>query len=200
MCLALVKRGRTSLHVLLHQRILTCGHDVHIGRRPKFLATHSIHLGNHVYIGHDVTIDANCRIGDYVLIANRVAIVGRRDHDFRTIGVPVRYGLWIGSARVPEEDKLGNVVTIDEDVWIGYGAIILSGVVIGRGAIIAAGALVTRDVAPYAIVGGAPAHKIGERFTTEQIREHEARIARGKFVFSERGHDECVIQPYVGPL
>ena len=45
-------------------------------------------------------------------------------------------------------------ITVDNDVWIGYGATIMSGVHIGQGAIVAAGAVVTKDVPPYAIVGG----------------------------------------------
>lgn len=54
-------------------------------------------------------------------------------------------------------------VIIGADVWIGAHVIILPGVKIGDGAVVAAGAVVTKDVAPYAIVGGIPAKKIGER-------------------------------------
>lgn len=59
---------------------------------------------------------------------------------------------------------VGAVTAIGNDVWIGNSAIIISGVKIGDGAIIGAGAVVTRDVPPYAIVGGVPARKIGQRF------------------------------------
>lgn len=59
-------------------------------------------------------------------------------------------------------------VKIGNDVWVGTGAIILEGVTIGDGAVIAAGAVVTKDVAPYAIVGGVPAHLIRYRHTEEQ--------------------------------
>ena len=60
-------------------------------------------------------------------------------------------------------DKKGDIV-IDNDVWIGYEAVILSGVHIGNGAIIGARSLVTRDVPPYTIVGGIPAKPIRKRF------------------------------------
>ena len=56
----------------------------------------------------------------------------------------------------PTVKTKGDVV-IGNDVWIGYGAMILSGVTIGDGAVIGAGSVVTRDVKPYAIVGGNPA-------------------------------------------
>ena len=62
-------------------------------------------------------------------------------------------------------------ITVDNDVWIGYGATIMSGVHIGQGAIVAAGAVVTKDVPPYAIVGGVPAKVIKYRFEPELIKE-----------------------------
>ena len=55
-------------------------------------------------------------------------------------------------------------VSIGNDVWIGHGAIVLAGRSIGDGAVIAAGAVVTKDVPPYAIVGGNPARPIRQRF------------------------------------
>ena len=60
-------------------------------------------------------------------------------------------------------------IHLDDDVWIGYGATILSGVHIGQGAVIAAGAVVTRDVPPYAVAGGVPAKVIEYRFNEEII-------------------------------
>lgn len=62
----------------------------------------------------------------------------------------------------------GNI-TIGNDVWIGYRATIMAGVTIGDGAIIATNATVTKDVAPYAIVGGNPAMEIRKRFSDEKI-------------------------------
>ena len=64
----------------------------------------------------------------------------------------------------------GNII-VDDDVWIGFRSTILSGVHIGQGAIVAAGSLVTKDVPPYAIVGGVPAKVIKYRFSPEMITE-----------------------------
>jgi len=68
---------------------------------------------------------------------------------------------------------MDSKVVIGNDVWIGYGAIVLSGVTVGKGAIIAAGSIVTKDVKPYSIVGGNPAQHIKSRFNYEQIKKHE---------------------------
>ena len=67
-------------------------------------------------------------------------------------------------------DNRGNI-TIGNDVWIGYGAIILSGVTIGDGAIVGAHSLVTKDIPPYTIAGGVPARPIRKRFSEEKISE-----------------------------
>lgn len=67
-------------------------------------------------------------------------------------------------------DNKGDI-TIGNDVWIGYQAIILAGVTIGDGAVIGARSVVTKDVAPYTIVAGAPARPVRKRFSEETIRK-----------------------------
>ena len=67
-------------------------------------------------------------------------------------------------------DNRGDIV-IGNDVWIGYEAVILSGVTIGDGAIIGTRAAVTKDVPPYTIVGGVPAKPIRKRFDEKVIEE-----------------------------
>ena len=92
-----------------------------------------------------------------------------------TYTFPLFYEEWgldkntVGSAW----DNKGDIV-IGNDVWIGYEAVILAGVHIGDGAIIGTRAVVTKDVAPYTIVGGVPAKEIHKRFdekTITQLRE-----------------------------
>ena len=70
-------------------------------------------------------------------------------------------------------DNKGDIV-IGNDVWIGFEAVILSGVTIGDGAIIGTRAVVTKDVSPYTIVGGIPAKPIRKRFDDETIAQLEA--------------------------
>ncbi len=65
-------------------------------------------------------------------------------------------------------DRKGDII-IGSDVWIGYEAVIMSGVTIGDGVIIGARAVVTKDIPPYTIVGGVPARQIRRRFSDEII-------------------------------
>lgn len=67
-------------------------------------------------------------------------------------------------------DNKGDIV-VGNDVWIGFEAVIMSGVTIGDGAIIGSRAVVTKDVPPYTIVGGVPAKTIRKRFSDEVIAE-----------------------------
>lgn len=82
-----------------------------------------------------------------------------------TYPFPIFYEEWdLDKAQITSAwDRKGDIV-IGNDVWIGYEAVILSGIHIGDGAIIGSRAVVTRDVPPYTIVGGIPAHKIKQRF------------------------------------
>lgn len=64
-------------------------------------------------------------------------------------------------------------IIIDEDVWLGVGVTILSGVHIGRGCIIGAGSLVTKSLPPYSVAVGSPARILKKKFSVEQIMQHE---------------------------
>lgn len=192
---AAIRRLRTKFLLAGKSDYLSYGKDVHIGAGTRLWAPTSLKIGDYVYIGKQVHIEADCEIGNFVLIANRVAIVGRHDHDFRAVGFPVRFAPWIGSNRFASNHRHG-VALIEDDVWLGYGATVLTGVRIGRGAIIGAGTLVTKDVDPYAIVLGVPARAVGKRFSsTEQIKRHENMIQTGQFRLSEKGYDACLIKP-----
>jgi len=65
------------------------------------MGAEKLSIGSHVYIGKYVNMEANCEIGDFCLIANHVAIIGRHDHNFKAIGFPMRYTPWVGSKRFP---------------------------------------------------------------------------------------------------
>ena len=133
---------------VLEQMLGTVGQDTIIW--PPFYCTYgkNIHLGAHVFINYMcVIIDNNeVRIGDHVMIGPSVHIYTAA-HDLQA---KTRIQGW----------EVAKPVTIEENVWIGGGAIILPGVSIGRNAVIGAGAVVTRDVAADTVVAGNPAKLI----------------------------------------
>lgn len=108
-------------------------------------------------------------IKNYVSIAQNVSFILNADH-YTTHISTYPFKVKILQSQLSESFGKGNI-TIDDDVWIGYGATILSGVHIGQGAVVAAGAVVTSDIPPYAIVGGVPAKVIKYRFKPEIIEE-----------------------------
>ena len=106
-------------------------------------------------------------IGNYVSIAQQVTFLIDADHYVNHISTyPFKAKLMPSHEK--EAVSKGDIV-IDDDVWIGYGTTIMSGVHIGQGAIVAAGAVVAKDVPPYAIVGGVPATIIKYRFDDETV-------------------------------
>jgi len=121
-----------------------------------------IELGSRVQFGAGCIVHCDACIGNDVLIARNVAIIGRDDHTFERVGVTI----WDS----PRGDTLK--VVVGNDVWLGHGAIILSGVSIGAGSIVAAGAVVVSDVPPCSIVGGNPARIIRMRFSHDEICKH----------------------------
>ncbi len=111
------------------------------------------------FINIDCVIGPKVELGRYCMLAPRVSIIGG-DHVFSKPGIPI---IFSGRPELPR-------TIIEDDVWIGYGAIIMAGTRIGRGAIIGAGAVVTRDVPAYEIHAGVPSKKIDVRFQSDEDR------------------------------
>ncbi|MFT4684417.1 MAG: acetyltransferase-like isoleucine patch superfamily enzyme [Flavobacteriales bacterium] len=107
-------------------------------------------IGLNSYVGSFSVIGVNdsITIGDDVMISDKVSIRDT-DHNFEEINKPMNKQ---GITTAP--------IVISNNVWIGYGAVITKGITIGEGAIIGANAVVTKNVEPYAIVGGVPAKLI----------------------------------------
>ncbi|MDL2212733.1 CatB-related O-acetyltransferase [Bacteroides sp. OttesenSCG-928-D19] len=100
-------------------------------------------------------------------------IFNSANHTLRSLSnytFPLFYEEWgLEKANVTDAwDNKGDIV-IGNDVWIGYEAVIMAGIHIGDGAVIGARAVVTKDVAPYTIVGGVPAKEIRKRFDDETV-------------------------------
>lgn len=130
-----------------------------------------ITVGRYTYGPIDVEMASRnyvLKIGSFCSIAEKVKFILSADHCMDCISTFPFKSKVIGNTL--EGVSKGNIV-IKDDVWIGYGSIILSGVTIGQGAVIAAGTIVTKDVPPYAVVGGNPAHIIKYRFDTKIIKQ-----------------------------
>lgn len=109
------------------------------------------------------------KIGSFCSIAPEVKFILSSEHNLKTISTYPFKVKFLGDC-VSEASSKGDII-IEDDVWIGYGSIIMSGVKIGRGSVIAAGAVVTKDVKPYSIVGGVPAKFIKKRFEDDVCAE-----------------------------
>lgn len=127
-----------------------------------------VRVGNGTYGAINVEMarkDCFLTIGNYCSIANSVTFILSSEHRMDTIST-FPFKVKVTKEAECEGISKGNIVVCD-DVWIGFGSTILSGVTIGQGAVIAAGSVVTKDVPPYAIVAGIPARVIKYRFTQE---------------------------------
>jgi acetyltransferase-like isoleucine patch superfamily enzyme len=158
-------------------RCYDIGPGFHAGRGVVLWAKSHLRIGANCYIGRESQIECDADIGHHVIMANRVSFVGRYDHNYQQIGTPIRL-----ANEIRNEDYdwkgLDLKVVIGDDVWIGYGAVILSGVTIGEGSIIASGSVVTKDVPPYTIVGGNPARPLAYRFPDAwELEIHRLAIA-----------------------
>jgi acetyltransferase-like isoleucine patch superfamily enzyme len=181
-----LKLLRDSYLVHVKWRKFSLGRGFHAGRRVVLWAPNELTIGDNCYIGRYSQIECDAEIGQNVIMANQVAFVGRYDHHFRHVGTPTRLSRQI---RDPDYDWKGSdiKVTVGDDVWIGYGAIILSGVTIGEGSVVAAGSVVTKNVEAYTIVGGNPARKICDRFKSpEDLKMHMLSVASRRRVSESR--------------
>ncbi len=153
---------------------VTVGRGLRAGIGASIVSAHGLTLGDWVNVGRRSIINVDGTIGHFALIATGVQIIGRDDHAYDQVGTPISLSTWVGD----REGRSTDAVTIGDDVWIGGGAIVLSGVTIGDGAIIAAGAVVTKSIPAFGIAVGNPARVVRLRFSSEQNRaDHLAGIA-----------------------
>lgn len=139
-------------------------------------------IGSYTYIGSYTHITKS-NIGRYCSIANNVSI-GQGEHLLDHISTSSLF------YKRPWEILTQHDCTIESDVWIGVDAVILRGVRIGFGAVVAANAVVSKDVPPFAIVGGVPAKLIRYRFSERDQR----RILDSEWWQHDRRDAEAIIQ------
>jgi len=134
------------------------GEETHVSMRQFFTGYHRrsmVSIGSNCVLNREIYLDGRTgiKIGNNVNISFQVCIITLH-HDYNS----------------PNFAAKGEPVVIEDHVWIGARAMILPGVVVGEGAVVAAGAIVTKNVAPYTVVGGVPARIIGKRNTDIQYK------------------------------
>lgn len=162
-----LKALKRSYMWVLKSRFKSVGSRVVFDPMDRFSYS-TITLGNDIFIGSGACFSAtesSISISDKVMFGPNVTIMGG-DHNIGEIG-KFMYDI---KTKHPDNDL---PVVINNDVWVGAGAIILKGVSIGQGAVVAAGALVNKNVPEFAIVGGVPARVIGQRFSKEDLCRHK---------------------------
>ena len=155
----------------------TLGAYCEVGARTILL---DVEMGDYSYVVNDAQMTYTT-MGKFCSIAAMTRINPGNHPMHRATQAHFTYR---GSAYFPGESddaeffewRRSHRVHIGHDVWIGHGAVILPGRKVGTGAVIAAGAIVTKDVAPYTIVGGNPARPIKRRFP-ESVEERLLRLA-----------------------
>jgi len=173
--IAYIKKLRNDFLRKVTYRKYQIGKGFYCGIRVRIWAKQKVVIGKNFYIGRDSFIESDVIIGDNVIWANRVALVGRYDHNYQQIGKPMRL-----ASQIRDKDYnwlgLNSLTIIEDDVWIGYNTTIMSGIKIGTGSIIAAGSVITKDVEPYSIYGGVPAKKLKDRFNTKEDLERHIML------------------------
>jgi maltose O-acetyltransferase len=141
--------SRSLRTIMLRGWLGTLGAGTGVQMGCRFLNGRKVHLGARNVINFGSLLDGrkfSIRTGSDVSIGPEATIL--------TLG---------HDPQSPAFTDRGGDVTIGNHVWIGYRAIILSGVTIGEGAVVGAGAVISKDIEPFAIMAGNPARKIGER-------------------------------------
>ena len=147
-----------------------------VSRKAKVYAHTKVSMsviGDYSYVGRRSSL-VMAEIGKYCSIAGD-STIGMGNHTLRYLSTSSLFtekrngtgASWCDSQSLIPYKK----ITIGNDVWIGTHSMILGGVKIGDGAVIGAGAVVTKDVPPYAVVGGVPAKIIKYRFPQDMIDE-----------------------------
>jgi acetyltransferase-like isoleucine patch superfamily enzyme len=156
---SLLRYGPRALLELIHSQVqeftlpcrllAACGPGSYLHKRASLRSPENIRIGRGVSIGPENRLwaspNARLTIGDHVLLGPNVVLV-TSNHGAASREVPIVEQSW-------EERE----VRIEEGAWLGANVVVLPGVTVGAHSIVAANAVVTKDVAPYSIVGGVPA-------------------------------------------
>jgi len=137
-----------SLRVKCLKFILKIGNNNKIQNSVYVGNGSNVTIGNNCQINEYVKLD-NVSVGDYVMIASGVTILGKM-HEFVNIKEPM----------LLQGEKEVTPTQIEDDVWIGTNAVIMPGLKIAKGTIVGAGCVLTKDTEPFGVYGGVPGRLI----------------------------------------
>lgn len=136
------------------------GDEINIERGAWFGSGKGVRIGARSGIGLDCVIMGPATLGENVMMGPRCLLVSW-SHVTEDLDSPMSQ-----QGMTPADP-----INVEDDVWIGGHVVVLPGVTVGTGAIVAAGSVVTKDVPPYAVVGGNPARVLGFRGGTNETKE-----------------------------
>ncbi len=155
-----------------------CPNGISIGENSIVMTGAILHVYNFRGIPHSgITIGKNCLVGEYSVIRGQGGVtIGDRVYTspFSQI-IAVNHIFSDPDTPIIEQGITAQGIHIEDDVWVGAGAVITDGVHIGKGAVIAAGAVVTKDVPPFSVVAGVPAKVIKTITKTNQGQNEDKK-------------------------
>jgi maltose O-acetyltransferase len=173
-------QGRLST-ALWRMRVKQMGHSVTINPGCTLADAKDITVGHHVFVHQGAHFytgrGSQITIGNYVMIGRDCSLLAT-NRDVSDWRQPMCFGT----------EYIKKPIIIEDDVWIGERVIVTAGVTIHHGAVVGAGAVVTKDVPPFAIVGGVPAQVLRYRFDPKTIKKAES-LDLEQFAFQEKNRE-----------
>jgi len=165
----MLSRLRRACLVIYYRGILkSVGKKFRIGEGSQIVTPGMLSVGHNCFFGPRFYLSSpeEVRIGNNVMFGPEVMILGG-DHDFATLGVPMRFS--------PNVGRSGPII-IEDDVWVGARCLLIKGVRLGTGSVIGAGSVVTHSLPPFSVAAGNPCRVIRTRFSEAEMIEHRRAL------------------------
>ena len=152
-------------HVLQANNLHACPQGIDIGDRTLVMHGSVLHVYNFRGLPHSgIRIGSDSLVGEYNILRGQGGItIGDRVFTSPMVQIlAVNHVFDDPSRPFTEQGITAEGITVEDDVWIGSGAILTDGIRVGKGSVVAAGAVVSKDVPPYSVVAGVPARVVRE--------------------------------------